>query len=467
MRLKNFFRYSAMLSASKADAFFIKDAMNKQLPYRNNLLLYLLLVISGFCYYWLCYQTNRLHFLQVFVLFSSLFAAYYFLNRSFAVSHFRLLLISGILFRMLLLFSMPNLSDDVYRFIWDGRLMMHGINPYAHLPAEVMQSAAMPGITKELFQQLNSPSYYTIYPPVLQSIFWLTAKAFPDNIFGSIVCMKVIILLAEAGTILLLPAILKQLQKPRHFTLLYALNPLVIAELTGNVHFDAVMIFFLMLAFLFLLQNKIYLSAIFLGLSISSKLVPVLFLPLIIRKLGWKQGLIYSIISGFVTLVLFSFFIDKSAILHLLKSINLFFTNFEFNASLYYTIRWLGALITGHNIIAFAGPLLSVTGVVIIFLISFGNNGISERQFFTKALFILTVWYLFATTVHPWYICMPVIIAVCTVYRYAVLWSYLITLSYYAYHSNPVKENLWLVGLSYLVMLSFAVREITQYEKKS
>lgn len=441
--------------------------MNKQLPYRNNLLLYLLLLISGFCYYWLCYQTNRQNFLQVFMLFTSLFAAYYFLTRSYSVSHFRLLFIAGILFRMLLLFSLPNLSDDVYRFIWDGRLMMLGINPYAKLPAEVMQSASIPGITKELFRQLNSPSYYTIYPPVLQSIFCLTAKAFPNNIFGTIVCMKGIILFAEAGTILLLPAILKQLKKLKHFTLLYGLNPLVIAELTGNVHFDAVMIFFLMIAFLFMLQNKIYLSAIFLGLSISSKLVPVLFLPLIIKKLGWKQGLIYSIISGFVTLVLFAFFIDKETIVHLLKSINLFFTSFEFNASLYYIIRWLGALITGHNIIAFAGPLLSVTGVVIIFLISFRNNEISVDQFFTKALFMLTVWYLFATTIHPWYICMPVIIAACTVYRYAVFWSYLVTLSYYAYHSNPVKENLWLVGMSYLVMLSFAVREIGQYEKKS
>ncbi len=209
-----------------------------------------------------------------------------------------------------------------------------------------------------------------------------------------------------------------------------------------------------------LLRNKIYLSAIFLGLSISSKLIPVLFLPLIIKKLGWKAGLIYSIISGIVTIVLFSFFIDRSAILHLLKSINLFFTSFEFNASLYYMVRWLGTLVTGYNIIGFAGPLLSVTAVVIIFLISFRKNGISERQFFTKALFILTVYYLFATTVHPWYICMPVIIAACTGYRYPVVWSYLVTFSYYAYHSNPVKENLWLVELSYLVMLSFAMLEL-------
>ncbi len=440
--------------------------MNKQLPNRNNLLLYLLPGICAFCYYWLCYQTNRQDFLQVFILFTSLFAAYYFLIKLWSVSHFKLLLIAGIFFRLLLLFSVPSLSDDVYRFIWDGRLMANGINPYNHLPAELMQLSPIPGITKDLYHQLNSPSYYTIYPPVLQTIFWFTAKAFPDDIFGAIVCMKTIILAAETGTVLLLPLVLNRLQLPKHFSLLYALNPLVIAELTGNVHFDAVMIFFLMLAFLLLLHKKISLSAMFLGLSISSKLIPVVFIPLMIKKLGWKQGLIYSVISGFVTIVLFAFIIDKATIFHFLESINLFISHFEFNAGLYYIIRWLGTLITGYNIIAFAGPLLSVTGAVIIFVISFRDNEISERQFFKKALFIITVYYLFATNVHPWYISMPVMIAACTAYRYTIVWSYLVTLSYFAYHSSPVKENLWLVALSYLVMLSFAAREIGMHRKK-
>jgi hypothetical protein len=353
----------------------------------------------------------------------------------------------------------PNLSDDVYRFIWDGRLMMNGINPYAQLPAEVMQSASIPGITQELFKQLNSPSYYTIYPPVLQSIFWLTAKAFPDNIFATIVCMKAIILLAEVGTLLLLPGILKQLKQPKQLTLLYGLNPLVIAELTGNVHFDAVMIFFLVLSFCFL-SNRIYLSALFLGLSIASKLVPVLFIPLIIVKLGWRQGLLYSVISGVVTVVLFAFFIDRETILHLLKSINLFFTTFEFNASLYYIIRWVGKLLLGFNIIAFAGPILSLAAIVLIFLVSFRYKKNFDQQFFTKALFILTLWYLFSTIVHPWYICLPVAISIFTTYKYAFVWSYFVTLSYSAYQTNPVNEVLWLVALSYIAVITYAYGEL-------
>ncbi len=439
--------------------------MNKQLAHRNNLLLYLLLAITAFTCYWLCYQTNRQNFSQVFVLYTALFAAYYFLIRSYSVSNFKLLLISGILFRILLLFSVPNLSDDVYRFIWDGRLLANGVNPFHQLPAEVIKSSAIPGITNELYRQLNSPGYYTIYPPVLQSIFWLSAKA-SGTLSGAIVCMKIIILLAEIGTMLLLPLVLVRLQLPKHLSLLYFLNPLVITELTGNVHFDAIMIFFLVLAFLLLLQNKLHVSAIFLGLSISSKLIPVVFIPLIIKKLGWKQGLLHSAISGFVTIALFAVIIDKATVLHFLESINLFLSHFEFNASLYYLIRWIGTIVTGYNIIAFAGPLLSVIAAVIICIISFLGNAISNRRFFTKALFILTVYYLFATTVHPWYICMPVMITACTAYRYAMVWSYLVTLSYYAYHSNPVQENLWLVSLSYLAMLRYAGWELWKYDRK-
>jgi hypothetical protein len=295
---------------------------------------------------------------------------------------------------------------------------------------------------------------------VLQSIFWLTAKVFPTNIFGAIVCMKTFILFAETGTVLLLPLVLKRLQLPKHLSLLYALNPLVITELTGNVHFDAVMIFFMISAFLLLLQNKIYLSAIFLGLSISSKLIPILFIPLVIKKLGWGYGLIYSFISGFVTIALFAFIVDKTTIFHFLASINLFLSHFEFNASLYYIVRWIGALVTGYNIIAFAGPMLSAAGAVIILIISFRGNEISNKKFLTKALFILTVYYLFATTVHPWYICMPVIISACIAYKYAIIWSYMATLSYFAYHSNPVKENFWLTGAEYLIVFAYAYWEL-------
>ena len=174
------------------------------------LLLYFLLLLSGIVYFWLGYQTARENFLQVILLFTFLFAVYFVTVKFFSIIYFKQLLIAGILFRIMLLFSLPNLSDDVYRFIWDGRLTANGINPFSHLPTEIIQMPPVNGITKELFGQLNSPDYYTIYPPVLQGVFWLTAKLFPVNVFASVVFMKCIIFLVELGTVFFADTIIKK-----------------------------------------------------------------------------------------------------------------------------------------------------------------------------------------------------------------------------------------------------------------
>lgn len=434
--------------------------MNETQLYKNKILFYFFIILSAIGFYWLCYHTERKNFSQVFGLYTLLFIAYYFLILFFSNTNFKYLLVAGILFRIMLLFSIPNLSDDVYRFIWDGRLAANGINPFSHLPAEIIKMQPVAGITKELFGHLNSQNYFTIYPPVLQGIFWLAAKSFPVNDFGAIVFMKCIIVLLELSTFFLLIQLLKKLSLPKHLSLLYILNPLVITELTGNVHFDGVMIFFVLLAFLLLLKNNWQASAICLGLGIATKLIPVLFLPLVINRLGWRKGCLYSIITAVVTLALFALLFDIATIQHLLNSVDLFFRHFEFNASIYYFVRWVGVIVTGYNLIAFVGPLLMLLSVGIILLISFKEKKGSSAILITKALFIIATWFLFSTTVHPWYVCLPVALAVFTPYRFAIIWSFTATLSYAAYHSNPVKENLWLLGAGYLFMIGYAAWEI-------
>ncbi len=433
--------------------------MSETQSQKNNIVFYLLLTLSAICYYWLCYQTKREDFYQVLGLYSFLFIAYYFVNRFFSVTNFKYLLVAGMLFRMLLLFSIPNLSDDVYRFIWDGRLTSNGINPFSHLPAEIIQMPAITGFTEELYLLLNSANYYTIYPPVLQGIFWLGAKLFPINVFATIVFFKCIILLFEVGTVFIILQILKKLSLPKHLSLLYILNPLVITELTGNVHFDGVMIFFVLLAFLFFIKNNWQVSAIGLALGVATKLLPVLFLPLIVNKLGWKKGLRYAVITGGTSIILFAFVFDIATIQHMLNSIDLFIRRFEFNASIYYVVRYLGTLIKGYNIIAIAGPALILLSSLLILFISFKRNNNSENKILKTALLIISTWFIFSTTVHPWYICLPVALAVFTPYRFAIIWSFTATLSYAAYQTIPVKEVLWLTVAGYIALIAYALWE--------
>jgi hypothetical protein len=244
--------------------------MNSKNQAQSSLLLCGLLQLSGLAYYLLAYETARENSVQVLSLLSFLFAIYFVCYKSFSITHLRYLVVAGILFRLLLLFSVPNLSDDVYRFIWDGRLAANGINPFSHLPTEIMQIGPVPGIDAVLYEQLNSPNYFAIYPPFLQAVFWMAAKVFPTNVYGAIIFFKLVIILFEFGNIMIIKQLLKKLSLPERLSILYSINPLIIIELSGNVHFESMMIFFVLLSFLLLFQDKWKVSAVCLGLSIAT-----------------------------------------------------------------------------------------------------------------------------------------------------------------------------------------------------
>lgn len=142
-------------------------------------------------------------------------------------------------------FSMPSLSDDYFRFAWDGFMWTHGENPFTIIPSAYLQeSGPQPDYLMELFNGMNSPKYYTVYPPVCQFIFGISAQLFPSNLSGTVIVMRTFCIAAETGTIILLLKILAHFNLPRRNVLLYALNPLVIMEGSGNLHFEVIMIFF-------------------------------------------------------------------------------------------------------------------------------------------------------------------------------------------------------------------------------
>ena len=81
--------------------------------------------------YGLGYQTERSDFLQLIGLYGTFFfvylGVYEFSDTKKSIAFFVGL---SILLRLLLVFVIPNFSDDLYRFIWDGRLISQGINPF-------------------------------------------------------------------------------------------------------------------------------------------------------------------------------------------------------------------------------------------------------------------------------------------------------------------------------------------------
>ena len=383
--------------------------------------------------------------------------------------------------RMLLFFHLPNLSDDFYRFIWDGRLWLNGMHPFTKLPPEFL-AMNLTGIDQSLFDKLNSKNYFTIYPPVAQGIFMLSAK-FSNSIEGSVLTMRVLILLAEAGSIYLLSKIIEAYKLPKGNVLLYALNPLVIIELTGNLHFEAFMIFLLLLSFFWLTKNKLILASLAFAFAIGIKLLPIVFLPIFIFVMPWRKSLLFYFSILITCVLLFFPMYNQQVIDGFHQSLNLYFQKFEFNASLYYLVREYGFWKYGYNTIQTTGWKMAVgCSIVIIVLILFRNFVLLKKvkgqwsivntpltidyRLLTTCLFILTIYFIFATTVHPWYITTLVALSTLSNYRYALLWSGLILMTYSGYSVSDYAENFWFVVVEYLLVFTYLVYEIAWKRSK-
>ena len=420
-------------------------------------------LISLLVYYYFGYELERSNFSELLIGFSILFAAHFFLVKNAKEESFNQLLGISILYRLFFILSIPSLSDDYFRFIWDGQLMLNGINPFNLLPTQV--SIEFPN-KAELLAGMNSPNYYTVYPPIAQIAYFLSTWISPNSILGSIIVMRSIILAAEIGVILLLPKLLRQLNINPLNSLWYSLNPLVIIELTGNLHFEGIVLFFFLLAIYLLALNKEKLSAVAWAFAAATKLIPIFFLPIVIRKLSLKKAIVFYTTFGAIFFALWIPFYNSTLLPHFLQSISLYSKTFEFNASTYYIIRAIGFEAIGWNIIETAGPWLARVTYLGIIVILLKKKIISWNGFFTALLFAMSWYYLLALIVHPWYSITLVFLAVFTRFRYPMLWSFLAVLSYWAYSNPTFQENLWLIGLEYVAVISFAIWEAFSSKSK-
>ena len=220
------------------------------------------------------------------------------------------------------------------------------------------------------------------------------------------------------------------------------------------------MIFFLLLALFFMFSNKYVYSGIGFALAVATKLIPLIFLPALLKRLGFRKSITYLAILTIVTLLLAAPFISVQSILNLLSSLRLYFQTFEFNASIYYVARWVGYLLTGFNTIAISGPALSLISFALIIVVSIRSKVDSFQSLVTCMLLCLSLYYFLATTVHPWYLATLVMLSTFSKYRYALVWSFMAILSYATYQTMPYAENLWLVGLEYVVVGGVFVFEV-------
>ena len=371
------------------------------------------------------------------------------------------LLFLGLLFRLVFICATPNLSQDFYRYLWDGNLMGMEINPYLHTPKEVVELVQFP-FSSVLYEKMGflSNVNYSNYPPLSQYLFQGMAFFSQKNLLGGIIFLRFIYFMFEMLPFFLGKNLIKTLKLSPNLASWYFLNPLLIIETYGNLHGEGVMCGIFLLGLGFLFQKRVFFSALLFGISIAFKLFPLLFLPLFYFYFRHKRRLLFY---GIITTTVFLFFLpfsNENTALNYWKTLNLWFNTFEFNASLFYLLRAIGFKLVGFNIIKIVGLIMPFFLITSIGYISLRNRNPTYIQILKNLLWVCSLYLFTATTVHPWYVISLVALGLLSGYLFPLVWSAMVFLSYTAYGSPEVEESAVALVLEYSIVYACLAYEL-------
>lgn len=265
-----------------------------------------------------------------------------------ARQQWRAVLIFAVLFRLVLWWSQPIQELDLYRYLWDGRVLAEGINPYRYSPAQVEAARdgepATPELATlasvldrspevaEIFSLIDHRSVPTIYPPLSEAVFGATALITPEraSVRVQLGVFKGVLLLFDLATVLLVMGLLRNLNQPPARALAYAWCPLVLKEFANTGHLDAIAVCLTVAAFWLLTLRRAekqasaspcqssmrpqwhdWLAAGLWGGAVLAKLYPLVLAPVLLafwwRRVRWRTGGLFAIsvlvvLGGYVAL---------------------------------------------------------------------------------------------------------------------------------------------------------------------
>lgn len=377
---------------------------------------------------------------------------------------------SAALLRIGALAAPVSLSDDVYRYAWDGQVFLSGYNPYAFTPArfnEIFDGIA-PHI--ENFDKLNSPYYGTVYPPLAQITFAtgaLLAELTPLSIERSI---RLLFLLADLLTILLLAKSLEKLGKNRVIALFYAWNPFIFWEFVAGGHSEALLLPGLLLFIHAVISNKTATKiGLFLGLAALLKPTVLVISPVIavylLRKRNFFAAAITAVVSAATVATGYALFWDYELLPSHLDSFALYAKTFSFNAPIFYILQYLAGYQEGVTppVQHLLTPWLNLITIAIIAIAAITQNGRSTNRLILGFTAALAAHLFLSPVFHPWYLTPVLLCALLTnkkFYAPILIFSLLVPLSYLFYIPNLSQNEkilimaLQFIPLSLLFMLS-------------
>lgn len=370
-----------------------------------------------------------------------------------------------IIIRIVILSLPIGLSDDIYRYLWDGHLQHENVNPYIFSPS----STELIDYRTHWWNRVNNPEIKTPYPPFAQILFFgITSISSDINLL--ILIFRIVMILFDIGIIVIIQRLLKIYKIPERRIILYAWSPLVLFEISGNAHVDIVASFFMLLSVYFILQSsefehfKTY-SGISLAMAFLTKFFPIVILPFLILKWGIKG------IVGFIgTILLISLiYIDSNLNPIYPEGLRIFVKYFNFNESIFRVYRHF--LLHSFNI-QDADTVARTHYIIIMFTVSFlillyfyGNllksiESSNIKEYIGNSVksyqFLVLLALLLGPDIQPWYLLWLLPFSTIFVNWVIILFSVTVLLSYQIYpqydDTQVWKENHLLLLVEYFLV---------------
>ena len=351
------------------------------------------------------------------------------------------IVIAAAVFRLSLLFSFPTLSDDIYRYVWDGRVQWAGINPYRFAPLAQELAHVRDAL---IYPKINHPELPTIYPPIAQIAFWVGY-----GISGGILGIKVLLACADLIAGWLIVCLLRHFGQRTQWVLIYFWHPLVVVEIAGNGHIESLGIVALLAALYLFLKGRDYIALSALGGAVLVKFFPLVFLPNIVRWKGWRPTNWPALLMA-PCVVLLGYLPYAWTGAPVLGSLGTYAQHWSFNSAVFDVL----ILLCGDGQIARGIIALLFSSVVLLMI--WKRVPLLHCAYLTAAAFVLLT-----PTLHPWYVLW--LIPFLVFYRHPpwIAFSLLVVLSYHIliqYQTRGIwEEAAWVQWVEYGGLILVAI----------
>ncbi len=373
-----------------------------------------------------------------------------------------LLVVVAALFRLAAFVAPISLSDDIWRYLWDGELVAAAENPYVETATERMERGDG---DRELYDALNRPDNHTVYPPLAQGVF-AAAVSIQAAVGGSAErWLRALFIFFELLGVFALGAVLIRLGRSPMWAALYAWHPLAYWEVAAGGHTEALGIVWLVALVGFAVTSRPVVTGIAIGLAGLAKWTFLVVSPVVafflLRRRGWSAAIsatasaLLVFIGGYIP-----FYFDR-LLANQLESFRLYAEHFSFNAPIYYSFRWVLGYREGitEPVTHITGPVLTVVTILAVALIAWWQDG-SRRRLVAGVALATAAYVVFTPVFHPWYALPLLAMGALAGWTTPAVLGAVIVVSYafYAPWTTPGVEAALMAGQA-MVVLAWAMWE--------